>query len=165
MKQTPLDRLLDLRRHREEKALETLTMRENAHRTARARLDDAKTAVVQHAAWAKGKEQELIAAALGQNLTQFEITRIQLNLEVMAIEHKDLQKAVEAAAGELRERRKELDKARQVYRDLRQESEKLSELIQLQKAKALRRQLSLNEALDEDQTGLLRREQPSQRPL
>lgn len=152
-----LDRLLELRRRREEKSLEELAHRQGAHRRARAQADDARKAVIRHAAAAKDYEHELLSELMGQDTRPAAMTRVQIDLDILAFSHKELQGQEETARKELREQRRELDKARSAYRDRHKETEKLKELISKEGKKTARRQIVIGETIEEDQGGLMPR--------
>lgn len=149
-----LDRLLELRRRREEKSLEALAHGQGAHRRARAEAEEARKAVIRHAAAAKDYEHELLSELMGRNTRPAAISRVQIDLDILAFSHKELESAEEKSRKELRERRRELEKARGVYRDRHKETEKLKELIGREGKKAARREIALGEIIEEDQGGL-----------
>jgi len=154
MKRPPLERLLELRRRREARALEALTLRKGAHRRAQAHAEEARDAVLRHTAHAKEQERALMASLMGQNIRHAAIARLQASLDVLAIEQKDLCRHESEAKAELKERRKDLDKARKAYRERHKDAEKFGELVQLQSARTARRQIALDEAIQDDQSGL-----------
>jgi|EndMetStandDraft_9_1072997.scaffolds.fasta_scaffold30353_2 hypothetical protein len=154
MTRSALDRLLELRRRREEKALEALALRQGAHRRARHQAEEAESAASQHAASSKDREHALMASLLGKDISQAALRRLQDNLDTMAIEQHELKASAEAARKELAERGKELQKAGKLYRDRRTDAEKLKELRDQEKAKTARHQLVIGETIEEDQTGL-----------
>jgi hypothetical protein len=154
MKRNALDRLLELRRRREEKSLEELALRQGAHRRARSKAEEAREAVIRHVAAAKECEHRLLDELMGQSIRPTAMTRVQIDLDVLAYSHKDLQGQEETAQKELREQHHELEKARTIYRDHHKETEKLKELISKEGKKAARRQIAIGEIIEEDQGGL-----------
>ena len=154
MKHSPLDRLLELRRRREMKALEALTGRQGAHRRAKTQADEAQTAVIRHAANAKDRERALMASHMGRAISQTALRRLQDSLDTMAIEQKDLKTLAETARKELAERVKELQKARKTYQGHHADAERLKTLRDEEKTRAARHRLVIEETIEEDQTGL-----------
>jgi hypothetical protein len=154
MRPSALDRLLELRRRRAEKALEVLAMRQGAHRRAKVEADQAQDAATQHAAHAKERERALMASLLGQGVTQAALRRHQDTLDMLAMEQVQLRSKARAATEQLAERSKELDKARKAYHDHRTDAEKLKELQGQETARAARHRLVIGETIEEDQTGL-----------
>lgn len=154
MKRSALDRLLKLRRLREERSLEALTLREGEHRRAKARAEDASDAVIRYVATAKEAEHELLSALLGENVKRTAMERFQANRDVMALRHADLRSQEEAAKKDLNERRKEVEKARKKYRQHYNDAEKLNDFVDRQKMKAARKQSAIDESVEEDQSGL-----------
>lgn len=157
MKPSALDRLLKLRRLREERSLEALAQQEGAHRRAKARAEEASDAVVRYVTVAKEAERDLLSALLGESVRNTAMERLQANLDVMAMRHADLRSQEEAAKKDLKERRKELEKARKVYRQHYNDAEKLNDFVGRQKTKAARKQAAVDESVDEDQSGLSHR--------
>ena len=157
MKRNALDRLLELRRRREEKSLEELATRQGAVRRARVKAEEARKAVIRHAAAAKECEHRLLEELMGHSIRPTAMTRVQIDLDVLAYSHKDLQGQEDNARKELREERRELDKARTSYRERHKETEKMKELIGKEGKKTARRQIVIGEAIDEDEGGLMSR--------
>jgi hypothetical protein len=162
MKRNALDQLLELRRRREEKSLEQLAHQQGAHRRARTKADEARKAVIRHAAAAKDYEQKLLSELMGQPTRPAAMSRAQIDLDILAFSHKDLQSQEETARKELREQRRELEKARAAYRDRHKETEKMKELVGKEGKRAARRDMVIGETIEEDQGGLTprRSEQP-----
>ena len=160
MKHAPLDRLLKLRRHREQKALEALTIRQGAHRRAKQDAEQAQTAVVQHAADSKEREHALIASLMGRDIRQAALQRLQDDLDIMAIEQSDLKKSAETAQKTLTERATELQKARKAYQDHHADVEKLKSLHNAEIARVARHRLVIEETIEEDQIGLAAQRSP-----
>jgi hypothetical protein len=154
MKPSALDRLLELRRRRAEKALEVLTMRQGVHRRAKLGADEMQDAAARHAAHAKDRERALTASLLGKDISQTALRRHQDTLDILAIEQHELRSKAKAAAEMLAERRRELDEARKAYHDHRTDAEKLKELQGQETARAARHRLVIGETIEEDQTSL-----------
>jgi hypothetical protein len=154
MKTSALDRLLELRRRRTEKALEVLTMRQGAHRRAQAQAEEAHDAAARHGADARQRERALMASLLGKDITQAALRRVQDNLDVLAIEQRDLQSSAEKATEELAQCGEELQEARKIYRNHHTDAEKLNALYDSEKKRAARHRLVIAETVEEDQIGL-----------
>lgn len=154
MTKSALDRLLFLRRRREEKSLEALTVQQAAHRRARSQAEEAQMAVVQHAAASKDRERALVQSLMGKDITQAALRRLQDSLDTMAFEQGDLRVKAETARQELAQQGKVLDKARKLYRQHHSDAERLKELLDQENAKAAKRRLVIDEIIEEDQTGL-----------
>jgi hypothetical protein len=153
MKRNALDRLVELRRRREEKALEQLAIRQGVHSRAKTRAEEAQSAVIHHAAAAKERERELMGSLLGQSIKPAAITRLQVNLDVLAHELQALKGSEETARKELREHRRALDKARQDYRERHRDTEKLRELLKEENKKTARRRNVIAETIQEEEGG------------
>jgi hypothetical protein len=154
MTRSAIDRLLELRRRREDKALERLTVRQGVHRRAKLLAERAEAAAVQHAAASKERERALMASVLGQGISPAALRRLQDNLDIMAIEQSDLRAQAADAGHELAERGKELQQARNAYHNHRKDAEKLKALCDQEAARSARHRLVLGETIEEDQTGL-----------
>jgi hypothetical protein len=154
MKHSALDRLLELRRRRAEKALEVLTMRQGAHRRAKAQAEEAQNTAAQHGAHAIQRERTLMASLMGKDITQAALRRVQDNLDILAIEQRDLQSNAQRAGEELAQHSEDLQKARKAYREHHTDAEKLNELRDRENARAARHRLVIGETIEEDQIGL-----------
>jgi hypothetical protein len=155
MKRSALDRLLELRRRRAEKALEVLTIRQGVHRRAQLQAEQAQNAATQHAAEAKQRERALTAALLGRDITQAALRRHQDSLDVLAHEQAALRSDADTARQDLAERGEALKQARQAYHDHRTDAEKLTELQGQERTRAARHRLVIGETIEEDQTSLV----------
>jgi hypothetical protein len=154
MKRSALDRLLELRDRRAQKALETLTVRQGAQRRAKQQAEQAQQEALQHAEASQERERALTASLMGQPISQAVLRRLQDNLDIMAIEQGDLRAQAAAARQELAERDSELQKARKIYREHSTDAEKLKHLHDQENARTARHRLVIGETIEEDQTGL-----------
>lgn len=148
-----LQRLRELRRKREERALDEVAVRRAAVVNAETTVDDAASAVANHAAKALQKERQVLRGLMGKTVRQRAIARVQADFEATAHKHSDLRNVETNARHTLRERETELDAARDVYRKHRLETEKLRLLLAERRVKHVRRETAITEAATEDQHG------------
>ncbi len=148
-----LQRLRELRRKREQRALDEVAVRRNAVSNAEASVDSAAGAVASHAEIALKKEREVLRGLMGKTVRQRAIARVQADFEATAYKHADLRGIENLARQTLQERETELDAARDIYRKQRLETEKLRLLLSERKVKHVRRETAVTEAATEDQLG------------
>lgn len=148
-----LARLRELRRKREQRALDEVAIRRGAVVNAETKVEGAADAVATHAASALEKERKVLRGLMGKTLRQRAIARVQADFEATAHKHADLRALENLAREALRQRETELETARDVYRKHRLETEKLRLLLGEREKVHIRRETALTEAATEDQLG------------
>ncbi len=81
-----LERLASLRRWREQRALEALSVQTDLLRRAEQQAADARQAVQDHIVETRRRERELIGALAGRPVSATAILRVQLELDAAALE-------------------------------------------------------------------------------
>jgi hypothetical protein len=96
-----LQRLTELRRRREERALDALTVETDLLRRAEQRVDEAERTVRDHASQAMARERELIGALSGHAVSINAIIRAQVELDRAVQEAVELRAAAAKAHADL----------------------------------------------------------------
>ncbi len=148
---TILQRLADLRRRREERALEALTVETNLLRRAQHRVDEAQRAVHDHLNQALAKERELIGALAGRAVSVADIIRAQTELEVAAYETAQRRAAAEQAQADLATRQNTHKESRANYLRRQRATTKLNRVREQEAAQESRRDVARSDAENEDQ--------------
>jgi hypothetical protein len=145
-----LDKLLRIRRQREENAMQAALARREALARAEAEAAEAAAAAAEHARQSLDRERMSLTGLLGQTLHPRDLVNLQSNLNARADEHRHLVADEQAAIGQREGCEADYEAARAEYRRRHGQSEKLSELITHERTKASRRQLILSEAASDE---------------
>jgi hypothetical protein len=146
-----LQRLADLRRRREQRALEALAAEIRLLRSAKHRVDEMQRSVRDHLDQAIAQERELIGALSGRVVSTADITRVQTELDITAAELAQRREAVAQAQADLVNRHNAHKDARANYRRRQRATAKLDRVWEQEAARQSRRDVARSDAENEDQ--------------
>lgn len=150
MKRGDFSKLLQLRRQREEKALNLLMARQRSLADAEKEAAAANAAVARHATEAREHERQRLAGLVGQSLRPGQLVSLQSSLNAKADHHRELIAAERQAIGRRDSRQAELTTARGDFRKRHGEAEKLSALMTQQAERAGRKAAAIAESAAEE---------------
>ena len=149
-----LAKLLRLRRHREDKAMNVVLVRGATLARAEQDMAVAKQAVVDHANHARDHERQSLGRLLGRTLHPHDLANLQSDLNARADQREDLLAAEQQAIAQRESCQSSLNDARSAFRKRHAQAEKLSALIVQEQQKDDRNQLIVAEsATDEGHLG------------
>jgi hypothetical protein len=150
-----LRRLLTLRRRAEARALDAVTMAEQACRRAEQDVEAAAVAITQQGAHARARELAMIDALLGRPVPSNVLATVQAGLDTLGRTAGELRERQASMRAGLAERTEALGRARDDYRLRQRATSKLDLTVQRQASEIARREAALAEALEEDLAGRL----------
>jgi hypothetical protein len=150
MKRGDLSRLLQLRRQREEKALNAVMARQRVLAEAEQKAAAASETVMRHASTSRDHERQRLAGLIGQSLRPGQLVSLQSSLNATADHHQELIAAEQEAIHQREGREAELATARGDFRKRHGEAEKLSALMKQQAAQAGRKAAVIAETVAEE---------------
>lgn len=150
MKRGDFSKLLQLRRQREEKALDLVMARQRSLAEAEQAAAAANEAVARHATQARDQERQRLAGLVGQSLRPGQLVSLQSSLNAAADHHQELIAAERQAIGRRDSRAGELASARGDYRKRHGEAEKLSALMRQEAERAGRKAAAIAETASEE---------------
>lgn len=145
-----LQRLRDLRRVREQRALDALLVQAALLREAEQQARAAEHAAQRHADATRARERELIGALAGRAVSHAAIVRIQTELDRAALETAQLRSAKVRAQANLLNQQNARAEAGATFRLRQRAAAKLAVICEQEGARRSRWDLALNEADDED---------------
>jgi flagellar biosynthesis chaperone FliJ len=141
-----LNRLVGLRRRREQSALNELTQCEGDCRRGEQQVEMARYAIVHHLAEARSQEQDKRRALVGRAVSSAVIAGLQADLDAMAAQTMRLRKMAEEAQTALHNAEQARDAARERYRLCQRAVIKLDRLAEQERRKAERLETAYAEA-------------------
>jgi hypothetical protein len=145
-----LQRLTDLRRRREKRALEALTVETGLLRRAEQQMDEAERTVRDHANQTRVREQQLIGALCGRAVTVAAIIRAQAELDGAAHDAAQLRAAAAQAQADLATRQNAHKESRANYLRRQRAVTKLERVGEQEAARQLLRDVARSDAENED---------------
>lgn len=147
-----LQRLAGLRRRREQRALEALTVQAAQLRRAEDVAAEAATLVHRHRAAAAARERQLLAPLTGRTVPLTELMKVQLELDMAVLLSLRLQTAETQANTEVASQKSAHAQALAEYRQRQRAADKLDLACREEAARALLRQEAAGDAEAEDQS-------------
>lgn len=148
-----LRRLLALRRRAEARALDAVTVAEQARRRAEQDVAAAAVAITRQGADARSRELAMIDAMLGRPVPSNVLATVQASLDTLGRTTGELQESKASMEAGLAERTEALGRAREDHRLRQRATSKLDLTVQRQAVEIARREAALAEALEEDLAG------------
>ncbi len=145
-----LAKLLRLRRHREEKAMNIVVARGNTLACAQQELAAANQAVLNHAQQSRLHEQQSLAQLMGHELHPHDLINLQSDLNAREDRRQDLLAAENQAIDRRDGCQTNLNTAREEFRRRHAQAEKMSGLIEQMQVRENRRQLMLAESASDE---------------
>lgn len=145
-----LRRLAELRRRREERALDALTVETGLLRRAEHRVDEAQRSVRDHLSQALAKERELIGALSGRAVSVADIIRAQTELDRAVQEAVQLRAAAAQAQAHLVTRQSAHKESRANYLRRQRATTKLDRVREQEAAQESQRATARSDAENED---------------
>jgi hypothetical protein len=145
-----LRRLAELRRRREERALDALTVETGLLRRAEHRVDAAQRSVRDHLSQALAKERELIGALSGRAVSVADIIRAQTELDRAVHEAVQLRAAAAQAQAHLVTRQTAHKESRANYLRRQRATTKLDRVREQEAAQDSQRETARSDAENED---------------
>ena len=145
-----LNELAELRRRREQRALDLVIAQNERCRNAERSAESAAAAASRQAAAARERERSLLDPLLGHAVEPVAITRVQSEIGRLALETARLQAAVASARASLSDQRKASAAARENFRLRQKAVVRLALVLQQEATRRLLRQTALAEVEDED---------------
>lgn len=127
MSRYPLQDLIFVREHREDKASKAVTMARRAVMEAEQNLAEKEKTLADYTQWRVAEEERLIQSIMRKPVKLGDITDMRLEISHMRERELDYTDQVRKAEGDLDRAREELVKAQQAYKKATQELEKLVE--------------------------------------
>jgi hypothetical protein len=146
-------RLRELRRRREDRALQEVIKGHGAERRAAAAAQDASTALMQHLRQTADAENAAFGFLVGRPVKVDSLRRLQGRFEAAAGKTEDLRDRQKAADADKDHRTSELSAARRHHHARQMAVTKLERLTQMLNRRGARRRLALSELLEEDERG------------
>lgn len=150
MKNRGIQKLIELRKLREEKAMKTLAIRQNAVRHAEEEVQAATLAIATHTQTARDQELTALAGLTGQELRASELINLQSSLNAAAYHHDELQDIERKAKKTCEETCIKRDAAQAEFWRHHRKKEKLSSLVRLRSDRRRARQLAISEEATEE---------------
>jgi hypothetical protein len=147
-----LERLADLRRVREQRALEALVVQAGLLRQAEQQAEAAEHAAQRHVDAARARERELTCTLAGRTVSYAAIIRIQIELDRAALETARLRAAAVRAQANLLNQQDARAEASAKFRLRQRAAAKLALVCEQESARRSRWEVALNEAEDEDRS-------------
>ena len=145
-----LQRLADLRRRREERALDALIVETSLLRHAEHRVDETKRSVRDHLNRALARERELIGALSGRAVSVTDIIRAQTELDIAVLEAVQLRAVASQAQADLVTRQSAHKESRANYLRRQRATAKLDCVREQEAVRQLRRDTARSDAENED---------------
>jgi hypothetical protein len=145
-----IDRLLLLRRQSERIALDDAVRKEAGLRKAEHNSEEAERAVGAHVATSRAAERKLTASLIGRAVSTNNITRLQMELDVMQAQTDGLESEAAAARGVVAESKQLCDAANERFRLRRRDVIKLELLAKRVKDRRGRQRRAVDEAIEEE---------------
>lgn len=127
MTRYPLQDMIFVREHRQDKASKALSAAMRVVREAEQNLAEKRKALEEYARWRAAEEERLIQSIMRKPVKLGDITDIRTEIVAMRERELDHVDQVRKAEGELDQAKKELELAKQAYRKATQDTEKLLE--------------------------------------
>jgi hypothetical protein len=145
-----LDKLMQLRRLREEQALNELAKREQETVRMQGEVEASAAALTEHKRSSSEREHSTLAQLMGQRLNTSRLVNLQSSLNASDDHRKILrEKELEAQRG-LKAKQEDVRRARSAFWLRHKQAEKLAALVGLEEARKARKQLAADEIEDED---------------
>jgi hypothetical protein len=145
-----LNELAELRRRREQRALDLVIAQNERCRNAERSAESAAAAASRQAAAARERERSLLDPLLGHAVEPVAITRVQSEIGRLALETARLQAAAASAHASLSDQRKASAAAQENFRLRQKAAVKLALVLQQEATRRSLRQTALAEVEDED---------------
>jgi hypothetical protein len=145
-----LQRLAALRRVREQRALEALTVQAGLVRCAEQQAEEAARSVGDQIRQARARERELIGALAGRAVSQSAIMRAQTELDSAALETARLRAVAARAQADLLKQQRDRAEALAKYQRRQRATAKIDIACEEEAARLSRRETALSDAEHED---------------
>jgi hypothetical protein len=145
-----LQRLADLRRVREQRALEALLVQAGLERQAEQQAEAAERAAQRHVDAARARERELTSTLAGRAVSYADIIRVQIELDRAALETARLRATAVRAQANLLNQQNARAEASAKFRLRQRAAAKLALVCEQESARRSRWDAALKEAEDED---------------
>jgi hypothetical protein len=145
-----LQRLTELRRRREQRALDALTLETGRLRRAEQDVDEAGRAVRDHASQTRARERELIGGLSGRAVSITAIIRAQTELDIAVHEAARLRATAEQAQADLATRQSAHKESRTNYLRRQRAVTKLDSVREQEATRQSRRDVARSDAENED---------------
>lgn len=145
-----LQRLADLRRRREERALDALTVETGLLRHAEHHVDETQHSLRDHLDRALARERELVGALSGRAVSVTDIIRVQTELDMAAHETVPLRAAALQAQADLATRQSAHRESRANYFRRQRATTKLDRVREQEAARQSRRDAARSDSENED---------------
>jgi hypothetical protein len=155
-----LRRLANLRRVREQRALEALLAQAGLVRQAEQQAEAAEHAARRHVDAARARERELTRTVAGRAVSYADIIRMQIELDRAALETARLRAAVVRAQANLLNQQNARAEASAKFRLRQRAAAKLALVCEQESAARSRWDAALNEAEDEDRNAAVIADSP-----
>jgi hypothetical protein len=150
-----LNQLAELRRRREQRALDLVVAQNERCRHAEAGAEAAAGAVSRQTAAARARERSLLEPLVGCAVSRVAITRVQTEIARLALETTRLRAAAASAQASLLDQRKAYAVAQENFRLRQRAATKLALVLQQEAARRSLRQTALAELEDEDRSAAM----------
>ena len=142
--------LVELRRRREQRALDLVIAQNERCRNAERSVESTEAAASRHAVAARERERSLLGPLLGHAVQQNAVTRVQSEIDRLALETERLWADAASAQASLLDERKAYAEAQKNFRLRQKAALKLTLVLQQEANHRSFRQTALAEVEDED---------------
>jgi hypothetical protein len=150
-----LNQLAELRRRREQRALDLVIMQNEKCRHAESNADATADALSRQTAGARVRERSLLDPLVGHAVPRIAITRVQTEIAKLSLETARLRAAAASAQASLLDQRKAHAVAQEHFRLRQRAAAKLALVLQQDMARRSSRQTALSEIEDEDRSAAM----------